>query len=72
MGFVLRFVQLLFRLEHGQPIFERRRILLFQRFYLKQRNQHIYRYKHMGRVQSNIQLGYIQFIFFHEEYIRFY
>jgi len=67
-----QFIQQLFHLERGQLIFQLGYIQLFLNFFLKQHNQHIYQYRHMEYFQFGIQLVYIQFILFHEEYNQFF
>jgi hypothetical protein len=71
MGFVLRFVQQLFQMEREQLVFKQVSIRLFPNFFLEQHSQHIYQYKYMEYVRFNIQLEYIQFVFFHVEYNQF-
>lgn len=70
----LGFLQLerpIFQLVDEQLVFQRLDIQLFLGLCLVGHNQHIYQCKHMGYVQSNIQLVNIQFISSREEYIQF-
>jgi len=70
----LGFLQLgrpIFQLVDEQLVFQRLDIQLFLGLCLVGHNQHIYQCKHMGCVQSNIQLVNIRFISSREEYIQF-